>query len=80
MELYLKEDKILRDGLTIAKAKFTIHRSKGDWKHKTLNVLIAELKREVEELEEAASKEAKILECGDIINYSCMIIDKIKGN
>ncbi len=78
MGIYLKEDQILEDGIGIAKAKFIIHRDKGDWEHKTLATLIEELKREISELEEASTKEEIILECGDLINYSCMIIDIVK--
>jgi hypothetical protein len=60
--------------------KFMVHSSKGDWNHKTKEVLLAELKREVEELEEAITtgkgKEAIVSEIGDIANYAAMLLDK----
>ena len=74
-KMHKQEDQIHRDGISIAKAKFTIHRNKGDWLHKSQDDLLRELKREIEELEAARTTESAILECGDIINYACMLID-----
>ena len=70
----------LQNLVTAGAFKFMIHSRKGDWKHKTVEVLLAELKREVEELEEAIitglPREHIISELGDIANYAAMILDK----
>lgn len=71
-------EELLADGMALAKAKMVIHKDKGSWEYKSHAVLIAELRREVAELEAATSREDIMLECGDIINYACMIIDNIR--
>ena len=75
------ENEILEDAMVAAKFKFMIHRRKGGWTHKSMDVLIAELEREIVELKEAVKvgkKEPISSEGADIINYAAMIIDKAK--
>ncbi len=60
--------------------KMMVHSGKGDWDHKSKEVLLRELKREVEELEEAITsgknKEAIVSEIADIANYAAMLLEK----
>ena len=69
---------LLEDGMAIAKAKMVIHKDKGSWEFKSREQLMKELRREVEELNQAKTREETILECGDIINYACMIIEEAR--
>jgi len=70
-----KVNEIHEDGMAVAKAKMVIHKDKGSWEYKSREQLHEELLREVTELGEAKTKEEFILECGDVINYACMMID-----
>ena len=60
--------------------KMMVHSGKGDWDHKSKEVLLAGLKREVVELEEAITtgknKEIIASEIGDIANYAAMLLEK----
>jgi len=81
MNLSQHEDEVIADLAVAQKFKFSVHRGKGGWHHKTKQVLLAELKREVIELEEALAsdnKEAVISEAADVANYLAMIIEKVK--
>lgn len=76
---YLQEvQTFLEEGAAVAAAKMVIHKSKGDWDVKSMEILIEELQDELRELQAATSKEELILECGDIINYACMIMHKAR--
>lgn len=79
--LSLQEDDILADIMVAAKFKFMVHRRKGGWRHKDMNVLVKELEREVKELKDAiksGNTENIITESADIVNYAAMIVDKAK--
>ena len=81
MHLSDHEDSIIADLGVAMKFKFSVHRSKGGWSHKSASILMEELKREVVELEEALAsgkKEAVISEAADVANYLAMIIEKVK--
>jgi len=82
--LEAQEDYAIRTLATAMKFKFTVHRYKGGWKHKSNKVLVKEMYREVAELEQAISKdelnrEAVIAECADIANYCAMLIDNLQA-
>lgn len=75
------EDEVLNDLIIAAKFKFSIHRSKGGWEHKSTEILLKELKREVEELEEAleiGKTEHIVSEAADVTNYLAMLVEKVK--
>ena len=76
------EDRVIADLGIAQKFKFMVHRNKGGWDAKPIEQLVSEMKREVEELEDAlkngASKESCITEAADVANYSAMIVDKLK--
>ncbi len=81
MHLSQHEDEVIADLAVAQKFKFSVHRGKGGWSHKTKQTLLTELKREVVELEEAlgsGNKEAVISEAADVANYLAMIIEKVK--
>jgi hypothetical protein len=82
--LEAKEDYAIRTLNVAMKFKFTVHRNKGGWKHKTDQVLVDEMFREVKELSEAVkadevNREHIISECADVANYCAMLIDNLKG-
>ena len=77
-----REDQIIDDLGVAMKYKLMRHRSKGDWAHKDLTVLLRELKREVVELEEeilsGKKPEMIISEAADVANYAAFIIEKVR--
>ncbi len=58
--------------------KLLVHKHKGGYERLSVKELVAMLKKEVRELDEAKAKEA-IAECADIANYAMFIAMKMQN-
>ena len=74
-------EEVLDNVTQAGRYKFMIHSVKGSWGHKSQEVLLDELSKEVEELKEAIlqnkGKEAIASEIGDVVNYAAMLLEKV---